>query len=195
MDAPIELILEDDVLVAREFSIIDGSDGDCGVSVRCSDGSESVHVHSMEPTEREFYGFELPQHRILYAKKRALVIEQASLDPDDLPWVEYDPNGNPVAGTDSEARLEAWLNQVVTDERLDGWGEGRNSEYGVALDLLDALPESARGTLGLKRVDLGGPASSVPAVRMTGSLEQFNWIMRLHKLPYVLVTEHEEDTG
>ena len=138
---------------------------------------------------------ELPQHRIFYARKRALVIEQACLDPDNLPWVEYDPNGNPVAGTDSEARLEAWLDQVVTDERLDGWGDGRNSEYGIALDLLDALPESARGTLGLKRVDLGGPASSVPAVRMTGSLEQFNWIMRLHKLPFVLVTEHEEDTG
>ena len=84
---------------------------------------------------------------------------------------------------------------MVTGERLEDSGDGRNSEYGVALGILDALPESARRALGLKRVDLGGPASSVPAVRMTGSLEQFNWIMRLHKLPYVLVTEHEEDAG
>jgi hypothetical protein len=173
MDPAIELILHNGVLVAREFSIIDEE----------------------APTEREFYGIELPQHRILYARKRALVIEQASLDPDDLPWVEYDANGNAVAGTDSEARLEAWLDQEVTGERLDGWGYGRSSEYGDALDLLEALPESARRTLGLARIDLGGPASSVPAVQMTGSLEQFNWIMRLHKLPYVLVTEHEEDTG
>ena len=131
---------------------------------------------------------------MLYARKRALVIDQACLDPDDLPWVEYDPAGQPFPGTDSDARLEAWLDQVVSDERLESWLDGRVSEYGVALDILEALPPAELTILGLCQVDLGGPASSVPAVRMTGSPEQFNWIMRKHKLPYVIVSEEEEST-
>src|SRR5215213_5233570 len=101
MEAASELVLENEVLVAREFSVIDDSGGDCGVSVRRSDGSWSVHTLPMQPTEREYYGINLPNRRLLYARKRALVIEQAGLDPDDLPWVEYDEAGSPVAGTDS----------------------------------------------------------------------------------------------
>ena len=88
MDAPIELVLENNVLVAREFSLIEGADGESGVSVRCSDGSCSCYVQSMQPTEREFHDIKLPQRRMLYARKRALVIDQADLDPDNLPWVE-----------------------------------------------------------------------------------------------------------
>ena len=192
MDALIELVLEDDVPVAREFSFIDGPDGESGVSVRCSDGSWSCYVQSMEPTEREFHGIKLPEGRMLYARKRALVIDQADLDPDDLPWVEYDAAGSPVPGTDSAARLEAWLDQVVSDERLENWLDARVSEYGVVLDILEALPPAVITTLGLRKVDLGGPASSVPAVQMTGSPERFNWVMLKHKLPFAIVSEVDE---
>lgn len=192
MDAPIELVLENNVLVAREFSLIEGADGESGVSVRCSDGSCSCYVQSMQPTEREFHDIKLPQRRILYARKRALVIDQADLDPDNLPWVEYNSAGIPVPGTDSAARLEAWLDERVSGERLENWIDGRISEYGVALDILEALPAAVLTVLGLREVNLGGPASSVPALQMTGSPERFNWIMRKHKLPFVIISEDED---
>src|SRR5215212_4685996 len=110
MEAAIELVLDDGVLVARDFSVVADS----------------------QPTEREYYGIDLPEGRLLYARQRPLVIEQAGLDPDDLTWVDYDETGSPVAGTDCEARLDGWLDTVIADERLESWGDGRNSEYGVA---------------------------------------------------------------
>ncbi len=186
MDAPIELVLEDGILIAKEYTYVD-SLGEAGVAVRCSDGSWSVHTIKAIPSERDYYGVQLPPRDLPFAEKRELVIEQAGLDPDYLPWVEYDKAGDPLPETDTEERLEAWLDSDVVGDRLETWGGGRTSEHGIALQILDVLSDAERRRLGMRQVDLGGPASSVPAVAMTGSRAQFNWIMRVHRLPFVLV--------
>jgi hypothetical protein len=68
-----ELILSHDgVLMAREFSDIEAG-REAGIAVRCSDRSSSCHWVNIQPTEREFHGIDLPEGRMLYAKKRALV--------------------------------------------------------------------------------------------------------------------------
>ncbi len=141
-----ELILSHDgVLMARDFSDIESADGrEAGIAVRCSDGSDRFHCVIVRPTEREFHGIQLPEGRVLYATMRGIVIEQAGLEPDDLPWVEYDAAGDAVPGTDSNARLEEWLERVVSGDRLEGWIGGRVSEYGIALEILDVLSKSER---------------------------------------------------
>ena len=188
VEAPIELIVEDDLLIPLDWREVEFASGEAGVAARRSDGTWSLHVLNMRPTEREFYGLNLPEG-IPYLEKRSLVIECAGFEPDELPWVQYDRHGEPLPESDCDAALEKWLAEVVSGERMDFWGGGRNSQYGVALDILDRLPAEECRALGLYRADLGGPASSVPAVHMAGSPARFNWSMRIHRLPFVLVAQ------
>jgi hypothetical protein len=51
------------------------------------------------------------------------------------------------------------------------------------------LSAKDQNDLGLREVDRGGPASSVPCVAMTASVQKFNQLMEARRLPYVMVDD------
>jgi hypothetical protein len=54
---------------------------------------------------------------------------------------------------------------------------------------MSLLNAKDRDDLGLYEADLGGPASSVPCVAMTASIEKFNQLMEARRLPYVMIDD------
>jgi hypothetical protein len=50
-------------------------------------------------------------------------------------------------------------------------------------EIINSLDATDSRSLGLHEVDLGGPASSVPCVAMTASIDEFNQMMQVRALP------------
>jgi len=57
------------------------------------------------------------------------------------------------------------------------------SEFSPGLAVWEALDDSERKRFGLRKVNCGGPGSSVPAVAFDGSVSEFNLFLHRKKLP------------
>jgi hypothetical protein len=110
-------------------------------------------------------------------------------DRDELPWLEYDNAGNSIHGQIEPDLLEAWLFKTVSDDRLENWGSHTASQYAPGFEIINSLDATDSRSLGLHEVDLGGPASSVPCVAITASIDEFNQMIRARGLPYVMVDD------
>ena len=64
----------------------------------------------------------------------------------------------------------------------------RRREFTPGFELMGLLSAN-QNDLGLREVDRGGPASSVPCVAMTASVQKFNHLMEARRLPYVMVDD------
>lgn len=88
-------------------------------------------------------------------------------------------------GARPKERLLAWLQRPVEDDRLDGWGDCRISEYGIGIEIYEALSDEERGRIGLVLRDFG-TISIVMQAQLEGSAEAFNLLMAQKGIPVVL---------
>jgi hypothetical protein len=184
------LTLDSRAISAKEFSWVSG--GLIGCDALQTDGSRRLFAENEHPTELEFYGLDASVRALAFADKKQLALKATGLDDQDqLPWLEYDSSGNLIAGQVEADLLDAWFDKTITgdDERYYTWGSRTASQFAPGFEVMNLLDAKDRNDLGLHEVDLGGPASSVPAVAMTESLEKFNKLMEERSLPYVMVDD------
>lgn len=187
-DPKLMLTLEGNVISAKEYSWVSG--GLIGCDALLTDGSRRLFAVNESPTELEFYGLDDLIRTIPFEKKRLLVFEATGLDErDELPWLKYDSTGEPAERQVEADLLDAWLAKIITfdDERYYSWGSRTASQFAPGFELMSLLSAKDRNDLGLHEVDQGGPASSVPCVAMTASIEKFNKLMEKLHLPYVML--------
>jgi hypothetical protein len=187
-DPKLMLTLDEGVISAKEFSWVSG--GLIGCDALQTDGSRRLFAENAGPTELEFYGLDESIRTLAFAEKKLRVFEATGLaDGDELPWLEYDSKGEPVEGQVESDLLDAWFDKIVpdSDDRYESWGSRTASQYAPGFELMDLLSAKDRNDLGLCEVDRGGPASSVPCVAMTASVQKFNQLMKARRLPYVMV--------
>jgi hypothetical protein len=173
---------EDSCIRARHYSF----DGNYAFGCTIHHEGQRIDRGINWPTEQEYYGIELPdRENVPYEELKSIVIEAKQDDPDDLPWIEYQ-NGNPTKESETTETLLEWLRRPVEDERLEDWGDSRISEYGIGIEIFDALSDEDRAHVGLALEDFGF-VSSVVRARLDGSLEAFNLLMQQKNLQVVLV--------
>src|SRR5262249_24608394 len=104
------LTLEDNVISAKEYSWVSG--GLIGCTALMTDGSRRLFAENENPTELEFYGLdESIRPLALDEKKRRIFEATGFVERDELPWLEYDSEGNHVEGQDEAYLLDAWLSK------------------------------------------------------------------------------------
>ena len=184
------LTLDKGVISAKEFSWV--SNGLIGCDALQTDGSRRLFAENAHPTELEFYGLDESIRTLPFAEKKLMVFKATGLDDrDELPWLECDSTGEPIEGQVEFDLLDAWLDKIITfeDERYYSWGSRTASQYAPGFELMNLLSAKDQNDLGLREVDRGGPASSVPCVAMSASVQKFNQLMEARRLPYVMVDD------
>jgi hypothetical protein len=160
-------------------------DGDYSFGSTIHHEGQAIDRGMSWPTEREYYGIELPNGgNATYEELKSLVVDAKHDDPDDLPWIRYDQYGAAVAESETKEALMEWLHRLVQDERLENWGDSRISEYGIGIESSTHCPTRSVpasgwfwGTLAFLQV------SYRPSWR---ALETFNLLMEQKGLPVVL---------
>jgi hypothetical protein len=170
------LTLDGNAISAKEFWWVSGEL--CGCAALLTDGSERLFTEVAFPTEAQFYFLDESIHALPFEEKRKMVLEVTGLDDrDELPWLKYDDAGNTIDEQIEPDLLEAWLFKTVSDDRLENWGSHTASQYAAGFEIINSLDATDSRSLGLHEVDLGGPASSVPCVAITASIDEFNQMM------------------
>lgn len=161
-------------------------DGDYSFGSTIHHEGQAIDRGMSWPTEREYYGIELPNGgNATYEELKSLVVDAKHDDPDDLPWIRYDQYGAAVAESETKEALMEWLHRLVQDERLENWGDSRISEYGIGIEIFDALSDQECTRIGLVLGDFGF-SSSVIQAQLEGSVETFNLLIEQKGLPVVL---------
>ena len=184
------LTLDGSAISVKQYSWLSGEYIGC-LAMR-TDGSYVAFSEKASPTEAQYYGLEKMPKSLSFDEKKIFVMEAVGIsDEDDLPWLEDDNDQASLSSEKEQLLLDQWLNREVPiiDDRLYVWGERTASQYAVGFEILNALSASDRTTLGLREIDLGGPASSVPAVEMGATIEEFNRIMQANQLPYLMIDD------
>lgn len=184
--AKILLTLYNGIIAARRFRWVSG--GLIGISAMQTDGSTRLYAVDEEPTKLIFLGLDenilcLPYNEI----KKILLTKLYLMDElDELPWLNYDKDGLLAEGQVEAEAVVAWLKSKVSidDDGYENWGAQSASEYAPGFEIMCQLSHQDIENLGLREVDLGGPASSVPAVAIQATVDEFNSLMNLRKLPY-----------
>jgi hypothetical protein len=189
--AKLLLTLYNGIIAARRFRWISG--GLLGIDAMQTDGSSRLFAVTDEPTELMYLGLDENVLSLPYSKLKEILshIFRPIDESDELPWLSYDDHGNPIAGQVESEAIIKWLTRKVEigDERYESWGARSASEYAPGFEIMRSLSQLDIDTLGLREVDLGGPASSVPAISTHASINEFNNLMNLRKLPYVVVDD------
>jgi hypothetical protein len=182
------LTLDDgDIIVAKRFGYVDG--GLMGIHAECDDGTFTLFAVKSNPTNAEFHEIEVPADASYEEKKKAVEDATGWESDDEFPWLDTDENGDAVPGMDTLERINNWLNAEIELEMLEYWGQREAGEYAPGFALMDALSDDEQLALGLREQDLGGPASSVPCVTTTATLEKLNEIIAANALPFIFVDD------
>jgi hypothetical protein len=170
---------EGDIIVCKRFGYL--GDNLIGVIAGCDDGSERLFAVDAEPTNAQFYDFKLAADASYEEKLKA--IESVLEDIED--------RGGDVPDTSTLELIDAWLNakkELEEDYELEEWGS-KVSPYAPGFAIEEALTAEEAKALGLRQQDMGGPASSVPCVSTTASLDELNRILAAKKLPFVFIDD------
>lgn len=173
-----------DIIVAKRFGYAYGDV--MGIVAACDDGSKRSFFVSAEPTNAELYGIKIAANAGYEEARKALepILE------------ELEDRGVEMPDTSTLQRIDEWLKaEAQMDEnQMEDWG-GSVSQYSPGFAIFEALTFEEHDALGLRTCDLGGPASSVPCVSTTASLEDLNKVLAAKKLPFVFIDEDgpEED--
>jgi hypothetical protein len=163
---------EDGCIVAAHYEY--GSQFYLGVVFRHSEGPIDLGVNP--PSRREYYEDQIVGFSNMSSTaKRESLVKDGWKEEDDLP-------------EDNEA-FSNWLNESIDDYLIESWAdtEGELSEGTPGFLILDSLTESEASAHKLRRVDLGGPASTAPRVKFTGSRAELQSLLEKKRLPLRLV--------
>jgi hypothetical protein len=183
------LTLEHGVIVAKRYQYV--SDGLMGAAVLCEDGTSKLYVVDQNPTFRQYYGIDVAPGSTYEETRKAVLDATGWSSEEEFQWAETDEKGDLIPGTDTEGRLQAWLNSHLDDnyDLLETWGAREASEYAPGFELMHCLPIEDVKRLSLREGDLGGPASSVPCVSTRASASELNAVISAHALPFLVVDD------
>jgi hypothetical protein len=87
------------------------------------------------------------------------------------------------------AAFSRWLEEPIDEFLIEYWADtqGELSEGAPGFLILDSLTESEASAHKLRRVDLGGPASTVPRVQFSGSRAELQSLLEEKRLPLRLI--------
>jgi hypothetical protein len=182
------------VIAAHEWVYVE-SDDELGIAARCDDGTQEFYVDKARPTFRDVFAITVAD-TAPYEEKRKAVLEATGWEfPEEFRWLNTDEEGAVIPGTDTDETLTRWLNSEVgySDDYSCGlqerWSSYTSTIYGPGFALMNALTDADAKELGLRYADLGGPASSVPCVASTATIEKLNQVLSAKGLPFVFVEE------
>jgi hypothetical protein len=154
---------------------------DAGIVILHGQGEMEIGRNS--PTYREYLDVppELdPEYD--YVAIAELAIQSLAEEP----WLEeLEPEANDER---KSAALRAWLGERMPPDweaAFEWLFDNILTQYTPGFELAGCLSKSDKEQFGVKIVDLGGPVSSVPAVRFLGSVEDLNMLLNKARLPYV----------
>jgi hypothetical protein len=135
------------------------------------------------PTRAEVLHVENPEFAALpYSAKKATIMKELGY----CPWIEN--TDEPDEQADSEDCLDRWLAQIVDWDEFVGWLPREMSQHLPGYDLLSALDRATQKRLGLREVDLGGPASGgCWAIKTEASREELNEALVAADLPFRVI--------
>jgi hypothetical protein len=189
------------IIAVRYFSWLSSSDKDAaldpvGISAQREDeGRELFVCDNLNPTFRDLYGINVPD-TASYEQKKAATLRATGWEfEEEFRWLTVDQNGDVVPGTDTDETITRWLNCKVDDiDELCSWcTKNVPDEYYPGRIIYNALTPDERLTLGLVWADLGGPASTVPCVKVTASIEELNSVLAAKGLPFVVLDDEEPE--
>lgn len=148
-----------------------------------------IEIGYMCPTRFEAFDIDPAKFsKLNYKDQVSLVLRQAAerdfpIDASDPPWF---PEGNQG---DAKSAIRKWLRQKFGfehgDESVFLWELTKVGEYLPGVAILARMPELEAQQLGMRLVNTGGPASSVPAVRVGCSAAELNKSLHRHGLPFM----------
>lgn len=181
-------LYDGEVIVAKRFGFLSGEL--MGVRALCDDGTFRLFAVKSNPTNAEFHDIQAAADATYEEKKKAVEEATGWESEDELPWLDIEGDDEDDDGaTNLLERINTWLESEVELDELECWGARKAGEYVPGFELMDALSVDERDLLGLREQDMGGPASSVPCVTTTASLEELNGMIERKKLPFVFVDE------
>ncbi|ANP46075.1 hypothetical protein [Candidatus Viadribacter manganicus] len=162
-----------------------GSSRSFDVGMLILHGEGAMEVGRNSPTYGEYLGVppELEPDRD-YSAIAELAIDSFG----DEHWLE-DVESDADHGRRAAA-LRAWLGErmpIDWEAACDWLLDNGPSDRTPGFELESHMSKSDKEQFGVKIVDLGGPASSVPAVRFLGSIEDLNMLLNKVGLPYVAI--------
>jgi len=145
-------------------------EGDIDIGVDAPTRAEVLHVENPEFTA-------LPD-----SAKKATIMEKLGY----CPWI--DDSDEPDERCDSEDCLARWLAENLEGDEFISWVPRELSEHLPGFDLLSTLDQATQKRLGLREVDIGGPASGgCWAVRTEASGEKLNAALVAADLPFRVI--------
>lgn len=185
---PLSLCINDGCIAAVQFTEGDHPDG----YVICFEHPQGdISLWFDRPTNAEFYEFDPGCLQSDYASNRRIVYVACGFDAsDDPPWAEVDESGIALRSQEAQMAMLDWLQAAVSDDLVEGLAD-ELSEFAPGLAIWEGMDESECKRFGLRRVNRGGPASSVPAVTFGGSVFEFNLFLMEKNLPYRIVQKSD----
>jgi hypothetical protein len=188
------LTLDDRVISAKWFSYVWSSHSE-GTRALCEDGSSEFYLDIAHPTHKQFYGVEV-SNDAPYADKKQAIREATGWDFDEeFQWLKTDAEGNAIPETDTLQTITDWLNAEIDLDKLEYWGQRTMSQYAPGFSFMSALSSSEIEALRLREADLGGPASSVPCVSTSATVEELNRVIAQRGLPFLFVDADGAEEG
>lgn len=125
--------------------------------------------------------------RLSYAAKESVLRKVA--EKIGLPFDEYDPPWTRnMEGRSRDDAMKEWLEGKCGGESADEEefliGVLAGGEYLPGFAILDQMAQTDVYRLGMKELDIGGPASSVYAVTVDCSLRELSDALRRNELPF-----------
>ena len=176
---------------------------DCGfgenydISVVFYHDKGKIEYGSNHPTRREYLVERFADKgwaQLTYEEKKLKISEFC--DGDGLmswnrSWVESNDNQEIDKSTDTEERLNQWLDEEIEDngdcnviEYVVGQSGDSVSEYLPGLEIYEFLSEAERAHLGMTLCNLGGPAhGDHPAVRLS-EVDKLEGLFLNNDLPF-----------
>lgn len=191
--AKVLLGLYQGVVAAHDWTDVQ-SEEEVGIAALCDDGSLALYVDKARPTYADVLGIAI-EDAASYEARRAAVIDAIGWDmAEEPPWLDTDEQGEVMPAADTAESLTRWLNSELGSDDysmnlLERWASHSSTIYAPGFSLAHSLtPEEAKG-LGIRCADLGGPASSVPCVATTATMEKLNEVISAKGLPFLVVEE------
>jgi hypothetical protein len=178
------------------FYLYDDSGNCCGVSVQCDDEISESFVVEGNPTFADYYEIQVSDDASYQEKKRAVLEATGWEFEDEFGWLKTDEDGEVIPGTDTNESITAWLRRPLlkSDSEYDrelyySFGARSSTQYAPGFMLLEQLPKRIAQRLGVREAGLGGPASTVPCVVTSASIDELNMVIEKLGLPFIFVDD------
>jgi len=144
------------------------------------------------PTRRENLGYDDKKFENLsYQQKKEKIIDEVIgytyLDEtydSECPWVHLDKEGNIDKSTNTEEKLNQWLDESTSWDDNESYGDGM-SEYLPGFVIFNYLDDKEKNEIGMREGYVGSPGSSIYVV-LVDDVMKFKQLLIKYDLPFYL---------